>query len=564
MNTVEEVRGRDAAVEGVERCLQETGFRCEVLVLRDDREERLPTREGVASALWWLASELRQGDSVFLSFTGQAMRLKEKQSGTWVEHALCCCDYREAGPVSTDDFHELFLKRLPPNVWVTVVCDFFHGGSLAMLPYQLIASDEDEKLSLDEGEDPTRTAPPSVNLTILAATGSQPVSVEAGMPVGRALIDCFVEVMHRCGGMTTHRRLLQDVKALLNAGQNPVVMTSTKQKLDDVFCLGPKSVEQQQAARQTVQADPRAIVEQAYAVTSAPSARFVEDVLLRRQQESHAHLKMVLKDGAAEVSAGIAALEKEMAARRADDAASAAAQDAAWKAERQAERESDEKWRGIMQGVLDKEDAGRRDAADRWAAKVHVAAVKVDAEAEQLAAERIRFLERRRTEREEMVARWEETLRSLSRASAPAAEPRPPSIIPAVDSKLREADRLISGRIAARREKEAAEWLALERPVQKPQLDPRVADALRSAGAEQYAALFEAAELDAVTFADMTADDFKTIGVKEVGVRIKLARAATRVSTYSELAATSAGVPTAPALHPPVSAGYGLNRSSLY
>ena len=527
VNTVEEVPGRVEHPDAVERMLKETGFRCDVVALRDDKTESAATRENITAGLWWLAAGVKEGDSVFFSFSGQALVFPDQGSGSRTSHALCCEDYRQSGPINTADLRETLFNRLPPHCWVTLLIDLHHGGNIAPLPYTMMTTDVNEKVSLLSEEDLTKPEYPSLDIDIICVSGSHPKHSN-----NRTLTDAFVKFMHQVGGMTTYRAVLEGTKKLLNAGQNVVIQTSKRKSLDDTFCLGPRSDEAFLERRTARRCDVREVLDAAYN-DNGSAARLVADMLGAKQRTTHSQIRTFLSDGLESLQTEVAELAKAMQQRKESDQTRDTLLDTKHTEERKTEQENENKWRALMQQMLDHEDTERKGEADRRAQRIEAASIVASEERDTLTLEKMRFVEKRRAERVSQRERWEQTITNLKRVKEVAVRPRE-DILLMVERKNMESQQAIDEVHRAREQKRLAEDTK-KNHVAAPPLDPAVVRAVVAAQAERYMQNFAAAELDAVTFALLDSRDFKRMGIEEVGVRIRLVNEGKRMKEYANI-----------------------------
>eukprot|EP01063_Lacrimia_lanifica_P028110 TRINITY_DN4053_c0_g1_i1.p1 TRINITY_DN4053_c0_g1~~TRINITY_DN4053_c0_g1_i1.p1 ORF type:complete len:696 (+),score=261.91 TRINITY_DN4053_c0_g1_i1:45-2090(+) len=534
INTVEEVPGRERAVECVGAMLDDIGFRGERVTLRDDRGECLPTRRHLTGALWWLARDIEPGDAVFVALAGQSITLPEQGSGGRPEHAFCGCDYRDSGPVLQGDFHELFLRYLPNGAWVTFLCDFEHGGTLAPLPHRLALASPLEDNALQAAHDPSRTVRPGVDVTVIYAQGGNPV-----MQKGRSLTDCFVEVMHTFSGQTmTYQFVLEQLKERLNHGQDPVIATSKPKREDDVFHIGPLRPEEHPLERPVREKKVADVVKEELATDQGWMP--VGEAMVNNQKAAHAALRKAMEDGIEQVQKEIAALQRGMEERRAEDAEREAKRAAEWEAECAGQKASDEKWRAMMSDYMRQSEKlleSRNEEADRWAGRLETYKDRLELESAFVHQERLRLMEEKKRHSRTTFEDWERTVgvvNSINKVRGQAVTCRD-SVVPGVEAVLAETKELMATNKAIRERIAAAAATPPPRvlPPPPPKLDQRIAQAALNAQAGEFLPCLQAAELDYPTFLTMQSCDFARIGVTKLGARVKLAKEAARLSAMA-------------------------------
>lgn len=113
-----------------------------IVVLRDDDvskgREFLPCRDVIMRAIGWLVSDLRQGDSLFFSFSGHGSQLRdptgEEEDG--FDETILPTDHKQAGQIRDTELARAIVHRLPAGVVVHALFDSCHSGTMMDLPYE--------------------------------------------------------------------------------------------------------------------------------------------------------------------------------------------------------------------------------------------------------------------------------------------------------------------------------------------------------------------------------------------------------------------------------------------
>lgn len=88
-------------------------------------------------AFRWLVSMNRDGDSVWLSYSGHGGQVKDpdgdRESG--YDDTICPLDWDSHGQIDSDTLHKALISPLNPRTRLTILFDCCHSGSAVELPY---------------------------------------------------------------------------------------------------------------------------------------------------------------------------------------------------------------------------------------------------------------------------------------------------------------------------------------------------------------------------------------------------------------------------------------------
>ncbi|CAD2220620.1 metacaspase [Angomonas deanei] len=122
---------------------QKTAFPVEEMaILVDDKEfpnvTDLPTRANIIKYMAWLVKDVKEGDVLFLHYSGHGAQTKSKGKDVHEEYdqVICPMDYTTAGTIVDDDLFAMMCKDLPKGVRLTTVFDCCHSGSMLDVCYQ--------------------------------------------------------------------------------------------------------------------------------------------------------------------------------------------------------------------------------------------------------------------------------------------------------------------------------------------------------------------------------------------------------------------------------------------
>jgi hypothetical protein len=111
----------------------------QMVVLTDDQTNPAgqPTRENILTAMKWLVDGAKQGDDLFLSYSGHGGSEEDEDGDEddGNDETMCPVDYEENGQIVDDEIHEVCVKPLPAGCRLTALFDCCHSGSIMDLPY---------------------------------------------------------------------------------------------------------------------------------------------------------------------------------------------------------------------------------------------------------------------------------------------------------------------------------------------------------------------------------------------------------------------------------------------
>jgi len=138
--TGSELSGCVADVARIQPLLEQLGFLTTVdcqMVLTDDGQHQLPTRDNMIAALQWLVSGVETGDALFFHYSGHGGRAQcsKSEAADGFHETLCPLDYDSAGMLEDTELFELLVKPLPSGVRLTCLLDACHSAGALNLPY---------------------------------------------------------------------------------------------------------------------------------------------------------------------------------------------------------------------------------------------------------------------------------------------------------------------------------------------------------------------------------------------------------------------------------------------
>ena len=108
----------------------------DIKVLTDDQDEK-PTRDNIIAAFKWLVQDVKEGDSLFLHYSGHGafQADADNDEADNQDETICPVDYDSAGMIVDDEIHSLLVRPLFKGVKLTAVFDCCHSASAMDLPF---------------------------------------------------------------------------------------------------------------------------------------------------------------------------------------------------------------------------------------------------------------------------------------------------------------------------------------------------------------------------------------------------------------------------------------------
>ncbi|CCF59241.1 hypothetical protein KAFR_0G02070 [Kazachstania africana CBS 2517] len=111
----------------------------DIVILTDDNREyvRVPTRENMIRAMYWLVSNVQANDTLFFHYSGHGGQTKDLDGDEvdGFDSVIYPVDFQTAGHIVDDEMHEIMVRTLPQGVRLTALFDSCHSGSALDLPY---------------------------------------------------------------------------------------------------------------------------------------------------------------------------------------------------------------------------------------------------------------------------------------------------------------------------------------------------------------------------------------------------------------------------------------------
>lgn len=98
---------------------------------------RLPTKQNMRMALYWLVQGCQPGDSLLFHYSGHGSR-QRNFSGDEVDgydETLCPLDFETQGMIVDDEINATIVRPLPHGVKLHAIIDACHSGTVLDLPF---------------------------------------------------------------------------------------------------------------------------------------------------------------------------------------------------------------------------------------------------------------------------------------------------------------------------------------------------------------------------------------------------------------------------------------------
>eukprot|EP00527_Entomoneis_sp_CCMP2396_P005013 CAMPEP_0198144448 /NCGR_PEP_ID=MMETSP1443-20131203/15865_1 /TAXON_ID=186043 /ORGANISM="Entomoneis sp., Strain CCMP2396" /LENGTH=314 /DNA_ID=CAMNT_0043807849 /DNA_START=174 /DNA_END=1118 /DNA_ORIENTATION=+ len=115
----------------------------EMLILMDDGIHHAPTKKNIEDAFVRITQYSKEGDVVFVHYSGHGGRVVDTSGDEddGYDETLVPVDFQRAGQIIDDDILKILVKPIKQGVYVTVLMDCCHSGTVLDLPYRFSADD---------------------------------------------------------------------------------------------------------------------------------------------------------------------------------------------------------------------------------------------------------------------------------------------------------------------------------------------------------------------------------------------------------------------------------------
>lgn len=187
---------------------------------------RIPTKQNMRMAMFWLVQNCQPGDSLVFHYSGHGSR-QRNYNGDEVDgydETLCPLDFETQGMIVDDEINTTIVRPLPPGVRLHAIIDACHSGTVLDLPFlcrmnrngQYIWEDHRPRSGIWKGTsggeaisisgcDDDQTSADTSALSKITSTG--------------AMTFCFIQAIERSGPGATYGTILTAMRtAIRSAG----------------------------------------------------------------------------------------------------------------------------------------------------------------------------------------------------------------------------------------------------------------------------------------------------------------------------------------------------------
>ncbi|WCJ23053.1 metacaspase 1 [Euphorbia peplus] len=110
-----------------------------ILMLTEEETDpyRIPNKQNMRMALYWLVQGCQPGDSLLFHYSGHGSR-QRNYAGDEVDgydETLCPLDFETQGMIVDDEINATIVRPLPPGVKLHAIVDACHSGTVLDLPF---------------------------------------------------------------------------------------------------------------------------------------------------------------------------------------------------------------------------------------------------------------------------------------------------------------------------------------------------------------------------------------------------------------------------------------------
>jgi len=156
----------------------------QIMRLRDDRHDMMPTRANVLASFRWLTEGAQPGDDMFLHYSGHGGQQKDTNGdeATGQDDTLIPCDFQSAGQIIDDDLYSHLVQNLPKGCRLWVMLDCCHSGTALDLPFKAQLSDDGRSVKC--AKEPRKSGAPPSEADVIMISGCQDTQTSADVQAG--------------------------------------------------------------------------------------------------------------------------------------------------------------------------------------------------------------------------------------------------------------------------------------------------------------------------------------------------------------------------------------------
>lgn len=111
----------------------------DIVILMDDGIEILPTRSNIEDEIENLCNSASRGDFVWIHVSSHGRSIADTSGDETDLHdeTIEPLDFNESGQMRDDDLNRILVEKMPAGVYVTVIIDTCHSGTVLDLKYKV-------------------------------------------------------------------------------------------------------------------------------------------------------------------------------------------------------------------------------------------------------------------------------------------------------------------------------------------------------------------------------------------------------------------------------------------
>lgn len=96
---------------------------------------KIPTKENIRMALFWLVQGCQPGDSLVFHYSGHGSQQRSYEEADGYDETICPLDFETQGMIVDDEINQAIVRPLPHGVKLHAIVDACHSGTVLDLPF---------------------------------------------------------------------------------------------------------------------------------------------------------------------------------------------------------------------------------------------------------------------------------------------------------------------------------------------------------------------------------------------------------------------------------------------
>lgn len=108
-----------------------------IIMLTEEETDpyKLPIKQNIRMALFWLVQGCQPGDSLVFHYSGHGSQQRGYEEADGYDETLCPLDFETQGMIVDDEINAAIVRPLPPGVKLHAIVDACHSGTVLDLPF---------------------------------------------------------------------------------------------------------------------------------------------------------------------------------------------------------------------------------------------------------------------------------------------------------------------------------------------------------------------------------------------------------------------------------------------